>query len=240
MPSHTVEYGYHFASKGARNWATSFKLVLDSETLQQVRELPEDMPDWARLDCFKCKCCPLDSEKHPWCPAAASLVDVVGQLTGVLSFDRVEVTIVSSQRTTIVNSTAQKALSSLIGLCGATSGCPVLAKFRPMARFHLPFSTLHETMFRAVGAYLLAQYFAWKQGKEPDLDLTGLKEFYARIHAVNVGLTARLRDAVETDAHVNALVNLDVFAQELPASIESHLAELEPLFAPFLNDQEGH
>jgi hypothetical protein len=105
-----------------------------------------------------------------------------------------------------------------------------------MARFHLPFATREETVFRAASAYLLAQYFLKRHGVEADLDLKGLREIYGLIHQVNKGLAERLRTIPAGDAHLNALVLLDLFAHALPFSIEENLAEIEHLFEPFYTD----
>ena len=36
----------------------------------------------------------------------------------------------------------------------ALSGCPVLEQLKPMARFHLPFASVEETIYRAASMYL--------------------------------------------------------------------------------------
>jgi hypothetical protein len=166
---------------------------------------------------------------------AVSLVELVDVFHDLLSYSDVEVLVVTQHRTVFRRTTVQKALSSLIGLYMATSGCPVLGRLKPMARFHLPFATREETIFRAVGAYLTAQYFLQKQGIPFDRELTGLREMYQQIHQVNVDMTNRLRHVAAGDASLNAVVLLDLFAQELPFSINENLADLQHLFAPFLD-----
>jgi hypothetical protein len=193
-------------------------------------------PAWTRLGVHQCSVCPLGTEATPHCPAALSLVELVQKFGELLSFTEVEATVVTKERTTHLKTTVQRALSSLIGLCMATSGCPVLAKFKPMARFHLPFATREETVFRAASAYLLAQYFLKRRGVEADLDLKGLREIYGLIHQVNKGLAERLRTIPAGDAHLNALVLLDLFAHAPPFSIEENLVEIEHMFEPFFMD----
>ena len=63
----------------------------------------------------------------------------------------------------------------------ATGGCPALAKLRPMARFHLPFATREETLFRSASAYLLGQYFLKERGEPHELGLEGLGALYEEI-----------------------------------------------------------
>ena len=59
----------------------------------------------------------------------------------------------------------------------ATSGCPHMDFFKPMARFHLPLANAEETVYRATSMYLLAQYFLQREGKEADMELEGLKKY---------------------------------------------------------------
>lgn len=53
----------------------------------------------------------------------------------------------------------QIGLYSLLGLVMATSGCPHLDFLRPLALHPLPFSSIHETVFRVSSSYLTEQYF---------------------------------------------------------------------------------
>lgn len=115
----------------------------------------------------------------------------------------------------------------------ATSACPHMAHFRPMARFHLPLASKDETVYRATSMYLLAQYFAYRDGKQPDLDLSGLAEIYANLEVVNRAMAERLRGASEEDAAVNAVVILDVLAKTLPFAILDKLAGMRQLFSSY-------
>lgn len=194
------------------------------------------MPEWTALGVEQCSVCPLNTADHPKCPAAVSLVDLVDVFGEMLSYTEVTATVVTAERTVTSKTTLQRALSSLIGLRMATSGCPILANFKPMARFHLPFASVQETLFRAAGAYLLAQYYRRQHGDPSELDLAGLRELYRQIHEVNHGLSQRIRTVSAGDANLNALVILDMFAYHLPWSIDANLAEMEHLFAPYLVD----
>ena len=51
-------------------------------------------------------------------------------------------------------------MSSVLGLIMATAGCPWTDRFRPMARFHLPFASEAETVYRSVCMFLLARELA--------------------------------------------------------------------------------
>lgn len=225
----TIDFTYIFEPED-RSWRKTVVVTLDSETFRLLWEPPEDPPPWTRLTECQCAMCPLKETETPYCPAAMSLVEPVGELGELLSYRKLRTTVTSAERTTWTVVPAQRALSSLLGLRMATSGCPVLARFKPMARFHLPFSTRDETLFRVVGMYLIAQYFRHSDGHEVDWTMDGLRRLYYQIHEVNMAVSRRLRNVVAGDAPVNAVVRLDLLAQEMPASIERHLAEFEPLF----------
>ncbi len=83
--------------------------------------------------------------------------------------------------------------------------------------------------------YLLAQYFLKKEGKNADLDLTGLTKIYNNVQIVNTAITERLRASTDTDSSVNAIILLDMYAQSLPIVIEEYLEEIRYLFSPFYN-----
>ena len=230
----TIDIAYHFRCADGDKRKASLCIKLDAKQLEAVRSTNGAPPDWAQLDTHQCSVCPLSKETTPQCPAALAFVDILDEFGPLLSFTEVEVTVETRERTVHSKTTVQKALSSLVGLSMATSGCPILARFKPMARFHLPLATREETIFRSVGAYLLGQYFLMRRGETPDMDLRGLRETYDLIHEVNVGLANRLRVIPAGDAHLNALVILDLFAHALPYSIDESLAELEHMFTSFM------
>ena len=124
----------------------------------------------------------------------------------------------------------QSALSSAIGLYMATSGCPRMNFLKPMAKYHLPFASLNETIYRSVSTYLLLQYFRKKKGQEPDWDLKDLNKAYATITVLNLAIVDRIRKASQKDANYNALIILDIFAKMVPWSIDQGLHEKDFLF----------
>jgi hypothetical protein len=132
-----------------------------------------------------------------------------------------------------------------MGLLSASSDCPHIEFLKPMAHYHLPFSSREETVYRVVSTYLLAQYFRRQQGKPADAGLEGLKAHYRELQQVNQGMAARL-GAIrheQGDSSVNALVLLDLFAHSLPDSIDADLEELMPAFQEFLKmnyDRSGN
>ena len=55
-------------------------------------------------------------------------------------------------------------------------------------------------------------------------------ETYQLVGRVNRAFAMRLRAAVAKDAHLNALVQLDLLAKALPESIEEELEDMRFLF----------
>lgn len=208
-------------------------LRLDACSLEAINTRT-DFPEWVRLGFHQCSHCPLDSEKHPNCPVAVSLVGVIECFDNVFSHDEIDLEVITSERRVSQHTTAQRGISALLGLLIATSGCPYTNFLKPMARFHLPLASEQETIFRAAGMYLLAQYFLRQQGKQSDLELAGLTKIYDDLHLLNTMLAERLRSATQTDSSVNAVILLDMFTNLMPFVIEEHLDDIRPLFDSYL------
>ena len=108
-------------------------------------------------------------------------------------------------------------------------------KLRPMVRHHLPFASEEETTYRALSMYLLAQYFLYKRGIEPDMALKNLVRIYEDVQIVNKTFPKRLSNIKLEDANVNALVILNCFADSVTFSITKEMLEdIEILFAAYL------
>lgn len=202
---------------------------LDPVTLADTAPLPSPSADWTRLEFRKCDVCPL-AATTAFCPLAVRLEGVVQSFSQTISHERALVRVRLPERDVLRETTVQQGVSSLLGVHMVTSGCPVLARLRPMVRFHLPFATRLETIFRAVSTYLVGQYLRGRQGEPADWELRGLVETYQLVGRVNRAFAMRLRAAVAKDAHLNALVQLDLLAKALPESIEEELEDMRFLF----------
>lgn len=229
MPDQPFVIRYELTLPGPRT--ASFTVQLDPRTLVNLAPPPAVTPDWAALAYEQCPNCPLDEAVTAHCPVARHLSEVVQGFADVFSFDRVAARVTVPERVYEQRDLPmQAALSSLLGIFMVTSGCPVLARLRPMVRFHLPFATELETIVRASSMYLLGQYLIAKAGGTPDWSLEGLAEDYRATGAVNRAFARRLRAAAPRDANVNALIRLDTFARAMPDSIDSQLEEARFLF----------
>ena len=223
-----ITYEYFFKFKEHED--AHFLITLDGNTLNYVQPSKQETAEWARLDNEKCSNCPLHSSQTAYCPIALNLVSILPAFTELASYEMVDFKVKSEERTYLANTSLQRGLSSMLGIYMVSSGCPVMAKLKPMVRYHLPFASVEETVFRSASTYLLGQYFRHKKGFSGDWDLQGLLHIYEEIQEVNMGMADRLRSVPAKDANINALVVLDVFAKELPQNIEQSLCSLEYLF----------
>jgi hypothetical protein len=226
-----MKVNYHFAFKDGTDKV--FEVNLDAETLNVIPSDDQARPEWTRIEYCRCTHCEFDEASGQYCPIALNVSDVVNSLAGYSSYDEVDVRVTTEDRSYAKTTSFQQALSSLLGIYMAASGCPSMKKLKPMVRFHLPFATVEETVFRTTGAYLLAQYFLKKQGRQADLDLADLVTFYRGIQTVNQGIAKRLRGVGGKDAVSNALICLDMYAKQLPYAVEESLEELQGLFSVF-------
>lgn len=225
MPDASRRFEYHLTlPEGER---CSIAIALDGTTLDCIEPAPAAR-DWTALGCHRCPHCPLDPASNPLCPLAARLAPLVDVLGSVLSYQTLDAEVVGGGRSIRANTSAQAVASSIMGLISATSGCPHTAFLKPLAWFHLPFASEEETVFRAVSAWLLKQYFRECDGELGDWTLDALKENYEALHVVNVHLAQRLRQASALDATVNAIVRLDMFAKAVPNEIDDILGFLRP------------
>lgn len=216
---------------GARE---TIDLLLDGhlEVLHQ-NTAPNALPAWTALNYHQCPNCPLSVLTHPRCALAVNLVDVMRFSNKLISHDEVLMEVITQERRIIQRTTAQRAISSLMGLIVATSGCPHSTFLRPMARFHLPLASEEETIYRATSMYLLAQYFLRNEERAVDFSLEGLVERYKILQKVNLAIAERLRAASETDASINAVVLLDIYAKTMPYAIKDSLEDIRYLFSSY-------
>jgi hypothetical protein len=233
----TLPIRYRFTLLNGRQEV--FDLVIDRRTLELKAPSPQKPAAWTQLGFHQCPNCPLKADTHPLCPAAAKLADVVPRFEPLLSYDTVRLEVETEERKIVGETTAQQALSSMLGLIMATSGCPHTEFLKGMARFHLPLASEEETLYRSVATYLLAQHLRRRAGAPPDRELAGLQRIYAALRVVNAAFTKRLRAAGRTDATLNALVLLDVFTIIVPSAVDESLGELESTLQPVLAYLQG-
>lgn len=185
---------------------------------------------WVQLVFHQCRHCPLDPMIMKNCPFAQALSPFLKRFDEFYSYEKSIIEVITPQRRFLADGPLQQGMASLVGLIGATSGCPSLAFFRPMARFHLPFASEEETLCRVFSFHLLGQYLHQGGTGSVPVSVAALRRHYEAAGLVNQGMAERIRSAFQKDAVVNALVILDTFAQAAPCVIEEKLEELRYLF----------
>jgi hypothetical protein len=228
-------FHYHFTSP--KNQVREFRIELNAATLGLIVRPRSEYPAWTALTHQQCTNCPLKPEEHPRCPVAANLVEVVDHFKEAVSYEQSVTEITTANRTYKKTAPLQDSLSALVGIYMTTSGCPILDKLRPLVYTHLPFSSLEETTYRAVAMYWLAQYFRKQRGLEPDWTLEGLARIYEEIVTVNRCFHLRIFDVTVADAGLNALVQLDCYAQFTNRMVlPKNLGEIERLFGAYVKE----
>ncbi len=232
MPLETLQITYHF--KFEDKFREKIDINLDRFTLMTKSEATPPKK-WTDLEFCQCENCELKKESTPQCPVAVNLDHIIEKFNRRKSFENVLVRVETAERIYEKKVALQQGLGSLIGIIMVTSGCPTMEILQPMVRFHLPFATIEETIFRAASFYMLGQYFRHRRGKTVDIELDGLLQGYQKIQKVNIGITDRLRVTSDIDAGTNAIILLDIFAKTLPTSILDGLMDIEYIFKPLLN-----
>lgn len=204
-------------------------ITVDLDRATAPLAAPADAPDWTALEFRKCLNCPLKVEDSPRCPAALDLAPTISAFAKIISHETAEVVVHTPQRVVGKQCQVQDALSSVVALIMATSACPILGKLRGLARTHLPFSTIDETLFRALGAYLIQQLIEARKGGTPDWELKKLRAHYVELEILNHSFKKRIDAAAQEDATINAVSALGVLSTGVGFSIDDQLTDLEPL-----------
>lgn len=223
-----IFYNYQFNfSDGKRK---EFLVEFDNERLQSKLPAGSEYPDWAQLESYQCKNCTLTSEDYLYCPLAVNLVPIIYWCKDLVSYDEVDVVVTSQEREVRVHTSIQRAVSSLLGLLMSSSACPKMHFLKPLARFHLPLATHEETIFRAVSATFLKNYFEKNDSHTNEDALSELKEQYQELQDLNRFIAERIRDAIEKDAAINAIVLLDALSKKVSYSLDDSLLQIRYLF----------
>lgn len=208
----------------------SFQILIDPQTISYSLPELKNKPDWTRLDYQQCDFCELTPDEHPRCPVALNIAELVEEFKETVSIEDCMVRCITPERTYLKETNVQEGLYSIFGIINATSSCPTMSFLKPMARFHLPFATTQESMARTISFYLLRQYFEYKKGNIPDLELKQLDEHYQRVTKLDKRMLERIQNASPKDADKNAFITLNSLAQLISMEIDDNLNSLEYLF----------
>jgi len=226
---------YRFDFPGGESKTMTF--ALDRATLRLKPAALADPPEWARLDFHRCPVCQLSSAPDGLCPVAANMAQTVEDFKAYLSFDEVTVTVTTEDRSYVKQTPLQFGLSPMLGIIMVSSGCPTMEQLKPNVRFHLPFASLEETVYRSITMYLLGLFYRQRRGEQVTWSLDGLERLYAEVGEVNGAFAERLRVAARTDANINALVNLHCLGEMVTPSAESVLEQMEGYFTELINSK---
>lgn len=230
-PPLTFRYKFIFPDGSEKE----FVIELEGGSLRLQRPKRPSYPDWTRLSVHQCPNCPLKESEHPRCPVAESLVDVVETFKDMISSQFVEIEIRTDTRTYRKRASLSDGVSAMVGLYMVTSGCPVLDMLKPMARTHLPFSDLGETVYRTLSMYALAQVLRARQGLAPDWEMKNLLSVMEEVRTVNRSFCKRLHQVCNQDAALNAVVHLDCFADNSSFQLQRKILDkLAVLFGAYL------
>lgn len=234
-PPFRIDYTFRWQDGTQSN----VKITLDPVTLRFLEPPKTRGSAWTRLKSNQCDHCLLREIDHPLCPVAWRIEEVLPIFTARFSYEPVDVTVETAARTYSHHTTVEVGFSSLLGILMASSGCPSMARLRPLVRYHLPFATADESIYRVIAWYLMEQYLkvhhakkdvdptadAHKSGTTEDWSLKRLVEDYADIREVNQNMATRLQTSEQKDAGKNAVVRLDNFAHLLTFSVGLDMVE---------------
>jgi hypothetical protein len=230
---HPFRFDYEFQFEDGHN--RSYHIALDPKTLSLISdEHHHQAPDWTRLKYHQCSNCPLEIDMHPYCPIAINIMELVETFKNVLSYHNCTVVCETEDRIYSKKTSIMEGLSTIFGLIMPTSDCPIMNFLKPMARFHLPFSSVEETTARTSSMYLLGQYFKSKDRNDIKIDFKALENHYAQVKLVNEGIIKRISSVSNQDADKNAIVTLHSISLFLSMEIDYSLSTLEYIFmTPF-------
>jgi hypothetical protein len=208
----------------------AYRVELDGRDFSLEEGADRRYPDWAKLEYHQCPHCPLSKQEHPYCPVAKNLAELVDMFKDKISYEEVDITVETKERTYYRRASLQVGLFSIYGLIMSTADCPHMDFLKPMARFHLPFSSTEETLFRVTSLFLLRQYFTAQNEGKADFSFRVLEALYQNISLVNRGMLARIGNLATGDANVNSITILESFGQLLQIDLLFDLSKVRPLF----------
>lgn len=196
----------------------------------EKRAVPDNPAPWTKLEYCQCSNCPLNKKEVERCPAALDIQPIVEEFRKLPGFKKVDVTVITEDRTYQKTTGLEEGLRSLMGLVMANSACPILKNLKPMAYTHLPFSNQDEFIIRTVGTYMLRQYYNLKDQRETDWNLKGLVALNRELQLVNQAVWQRVHSACEGDSNLKALLSFFTLSSSVSYSLETQLMKLKGRF----------
>jgi hypothetical protein len=207
-----------------------FTVLLDKDDLTAKSPDGSSEQEWTRLGFSQCEICPLSTKTIRNCPIAFNISGLAKEFSEFYSIEESFITVNTVERSYTKKDTVQQGLRSILGIYLATSGCPYMDILKPMARFHLPFASMDETIYRHSCNFLLGEFFEYFDKGRIKIDLQKLIDKYENINIVNTGICNRLEKIIEGDANKNALIILNVIGLMLKMELEGNLQSLKYMF----------
>jgi cell division protein ZapA (FtsZ GTPase activity inhibitor) len=195
-------------------------------------------PEWTKLEYNKCKNCALSSAENSHCPVAKNMAYLLSGLSSKKSYEAINLEVSTPERTYTSKTTMQRALGSMLGLIFSLSGCPGANFLKPMGVFHLPLSTEMDTLTRTFSFYVLGKFLEYREHKIEAINLEGLSASYKNLRTINQDFSKRLRNISKSDASLNAIVILDLLAQNVDFELDDKFEKLKNIFKTQLTQQE--
>ena len=193
-------------------------------------EYSQKQHKWAELDFHKCDHCPLSSDEHQYCPASVSIADIIEYFNDHPGHTHARCIVHTQGKTIVADKSIQEALTALIGLRLASSKCPILSHMKPMARFHDPFLSPYQLVYRATSMFLLGQYIRHREGESAEWSGDGLKTLYDKVGRVNMKLSERIRSAGEVESTPCSMMIFSVLTISMTLLFDEHLEILKGLY----------
>ncbi len=225
------EFVYKFRFPESDHKDLIYKFAIDKKTLSYVdlsEEEGGEASPWTDFTYCQCQNCPIKSEEQQKCPVALNLFGLVQFFRKFKSYEEALIEVETSDRVYSKKASIQEGLYSIFGAIMATSNCPHMYFFRPLAWFHLPFASEEETIYRSLSNFSLSGSFS---DSSDVFKLEDIQEIYNEVKDINRGILKRINkiDFIE-DAEKNALVILDAFCSFLEYSKGSNWQNIRDLF----------
>lgn len=230
---------YSFSTESLKEKSDiNYRVTIDSKSMLLVeKKTTAAEPDWTLLEYHQCQHCPLTKEDTPRCPIAKNLHYLFKKFQTVKSVETYSVKVESPERTYFKITDIQNCLGSLFGLIMATSSCPTMDFLKPMARFHLPFATIEETIIRSLGSFLIGKYLQNHDSGIP-INIHDIKkemtDHYTKVNEINSKLIKRIEHLVNKensgDADQNAIIILDTLAVLLTMELSKDLEIISNIY----------
>jgi hypothetical protein len=223
----TISIEYRFGFRGQREDMV-FTVELDRETGIALSPAESRAEEWTALEYCQCSFCQFRPQDQAHCPVAWNISGVAARFRDIFSIEESDISVTTHERQYCRRDKVSQGLRSILGLYLAASGCPQMDILRPMARFHLPFASMEETIQRHVSNFLLYEYF--RQGQGAEISLAGLVERMKPIDEVNRSICSRLEHFVHADSNRNALTVLNLFGAMIAFEVHGNLDKLRELY----------